>query len=154
MDSLQSLAMFRMETLQMLLTRAVLSEQHVLHNLDLRLSGALSECNAVDPLADLAAFAESVGKAASTLRRASVARGAPPTMGAASQHSSPPLGVPVAVPSSPSAGFLRRASSSSSQSGTHSAHVPTAQVVHTAQVSSGGGGPVAGARRTSIGRLI
>jgi len=101
MDALQSLALYRMETLQSLLSRAVLSEQHVLHNFDLLLSGLLSECARVDALADLASFADTVGKQAVKARRNSVANGQSPprTLGGSANR----LAVPVATPSTPAA---------------------------------------------------
>lgn len=69
MDSLQSLFLHRIDTIQLLLQRCVLAEQTSLSRLELRLSSAFSDLADVDSVADLVAFAESAGKTATTDRR-------------------------------------------------------------------------------------
>ena len=109
MDQLQSLFLHRCDTIQTLLTRAVLAEQTYLSRLELRLSGAIGECTNVDSHADLVAFADAMSKRAKEeRRRMSVA--APPSAGAGAGKSPPkpagasgvPPGAPVPAPLSSS----------------------------------------------------
>jgi hypothetical protein len=69
MDTLQSLFLHRIDTIQLLLQRCVLAEQTTLSRLELRLSSVISDLAEVDSINDLVAFAEQSGKTASTDRR-------------------------------------------------------------------------------------